>query len=89
MASPLFRFFARLASLPGAARLPRWLAAGAIALLCVAGAQAQTLTGAITPTSTPVGLSANVTVNVSITDPQLIASSVNLQRVDPLARRAR
>ena len=86
MASPLFRFFARLASLPGAARLPRWLAAGAIALLCVAGAQAQTLTGAITPTSTPVGLSANVTVNVSITDPQLIASSVNLQRVDPLGR---
>lgn len=86
MASPLIRTFARLASVAGAARLPRWFAAGAFALLCATGAGAQSVGGNLSPTSTAVGIGATVTVTSTLTDPQFVASSINLQQVDPLGR---
>ena len=51
------------------------------------GQAAQTITSpAVAPTSIPVNTATTVTVTAQISDPSLIASSVNLQELDPTGK---
>ena len=49
-------------------------------------ASAQTITAAVSPSSTPVGVGINAAFAAQITDPALIQGSVNLLKYDALGR---